>query len=81
VPESEVIGLRREVRQLLRTAKEMQDKIDALQNQASDAVVMVPMYVHLPHDVYQKLRSRSEETGQVAAELASLWLWRAVREF
>jgi len=77
----EVLGLRREVRQLLRTAQEMQEKIDALESRVSDAAVMVPMYVHLPHEVYQALRSRSEEAGQVAAELASLWLWRAVREF
>lgn len=61
--------------------RELRDRLAAMENQVSDAAVMVPVYVHLPHAVYQRLRERAEENGQPAAELASLWLWRAVREF
>lgn len=61
--------------------KDLRARLDSAEQRVSDAAVMVPMYVYLPHAVYQRLRERAEENGQPAAELASLWLWRAVREF
>ena len=60
---------------------ELEAILEAAEDKACAAMAMVPMYVFLPHEVYQSLRKRAEEQGQPAAELASLWLWRAVREW
>lgn len=73
--------LRAELRQAVDVIAELKTRLGQLEDSVSDAAVMVPNYVHLPHAVYQRLRARAEEMGIPAAELASLWLWRAVREF
>lgn len=69
------------IREQSEVIRELRDRLATHEDKASDAAVMVPIYVHLPHAVYQRLRERAEEQGQPAAELASLWLWRATREF
>lgn len=73
--------LRSELRQAVGVIAELKTRISELEDTVSDALVMVPMYVHVPHVVYQRLRESAEELGIPAAELASLWLWRSIREF
>lgn len=61
--------------------KELRAKLAALESSRVESDRMVPIYVSVPSQVYERLREQAEEIGQPAAELASLWLWRAVREF
>ena len=68
-------------RELQAEIRELRAKIAAIESEQVDANHMVPIYVSVPTQVYERLRDQAEEFGQPAAELASLWLWRAVREF
>ena len=70
----------RDLRQCQLVVLELQAKVDAMEDKACSDSAMVPLYVPVPNNVYQRLRERAEELGMPVMELASLWLWRATRE-
>lgn len=79
--EENIARLARRLREQEAVINELHQQCQALKEKVTDKMVMVPMMVHVPIDVYHALKSKAEENGQPALELASLWLWRAVREF
>ena len=65
----------------LEKIQELEAMVDVHEQQAAINYTMVPMYVHLPLEVYHRLRAKAQELGRPPQELASLWLWRATVEF
>lgn len=68
-----------EIKRLRAEVRELRAQVATQAVQHDAATVTIPVMV--PVEIYARLCSRAGGTGQPAEALASLWMWRAVREF